>query len=318
MVGFDSICQEQGEIKVEGFLHISESVGCTTEGEADYCTVSLTDFVSRNQFLVSLPVAGERNAPVPNHMLALPIPYDTVDFMVATDDKVWVGEGSLVRLTGKPEPFGYTPSKGYECSLSNISRVEKLDTFSLVRENTRQVSLRAAIQEGWVDISITGDGLSRIDLKIQPKVNFNLNLEIEVGTIFLSEAADVQNMVVRKQSFVYVKPEVESEIELEVSCANMRKKEPGRENTFTVLPELAPEELITLINLAEFAFEPMRVQQFSIWTITDNPSRDGYVGLQASFSSEGSGPTMDELIRIRELFQRAGLDTARYGAFQEQ
>ena len=112
-------------------------------------------------------------------------------------------------------------------------------------------------------------------------------MEIEAGTIFPSDAAGVQNMVVRKESFVYVTPEVEAEIELEVSCANMNKKQPRRDDIFTVLPDLAPQDLSNLIKLAEFAFEPLRVQQFSVWTITDNPSRDGYVSLKVNVSSDG-------------------------------
>jgi hypothetical protein len=169
-----------------------------------------------------------------------------------------------------------------------------------------------------VEISITGDGLSRIDLKLEPKVDFSLSLEIEVGTVFLSEAAGVQNMVVRKQTFVYVTPGLEASLELDVSCANMSKKQPGRDDTFSVLPDLAPQDLLALLGLAEFAFEPMRIQQFSVWTITDNPARDGYVGITASFSTEGSGPTADELARMRELFRLAGLDLMKYSALQQQ
>jgi hypothetical protein len=317
LVSFDSVCQAQREILVEGFLHVPDSVGCAAEADGEFCTVQLTDLVTRTELLLSLPVDGEREAPVPHHMLALPIPYDNSDFMVASDDNHWVGEGSIVRVTGQADPLGYEPSEGYDCRLANISKVEKLEHFSLVNDQTQQITLRTAVQEGWVEISITGDGLSSIDLKIEPKVNFNVDLEIEAGTVFLSDAAGVQNMVVRKQSFVHATPELEAEIELEVSCANMSKKQPGKENTFTVLPDLAPEDLINLIDLADFAFEPMRIQQFSIWTITDNPSRDGYVGLTSSFSSEGSGPTDDELARIKELFLMANLDITKYNVLQE-
>ena len=98
----------------------------------------------------------------------------------------------------------------------------------------------------------------------------------------------------------------------------MSKKQPGRDDTFSVLPDLAPQDLVALLELAEFAFEPVRVQQFSVWTITDNPARDGYVGITAAFSAEGSGPTGDELARIRELFRLAGLDLTAYHALQEQ
>lgn len=318
LVGFDSICQEQQEILVEGFLHLPDSVRCVSGDEDEFCTVQLIDLVTRRNIPLLLSVGGERESPLPNHMLELPIPYDVTDLMVSTDVKRWVGEGSMVRVTGLAQALEYASSDGYDCRLTDVSRLEKLEDFSLVREQAHQSTLRAAIQEGWVEISITGDGLSRIDLKIEPKVNFNIGLEIEVGTIFVSDAADIQNMVVRKQSFAYITPQAEVEIELEVSCANMNKKKPGRENTFTVLADLAPQDLIALIGLDEFAFEPVRIQQFSIWTITDNPSRNGYVGLTAGFAPQGSGPTDDELARIRDLFVLAGLDIAKYNALPKE
>lgn len=313
LIGFDSICNAQDEIRVEGFLHVPDRVSCVSADEEETCTIQLTDLITRNQLLVALPVDGEPDSPVSNHMVSLPIPYDTTDLMLYTDDAEWVGEGSIVSLTGYVESH---PTSG--CRLVDISRVEKLAKFSLDDQRVRQATLRAALKEGWVEISITGNGLNRIDLKIEPQVDFNLNLEIEAGTIFLSDAASVQNMVVRKQSFVYVTSELEADVELEVSCANMTKKQPGKQNTFTVMPDLAPQDLIDLMNLAEFAFEPMRIQQFSVWTVTDNPARDSYVGITASFAAEGSGPTDDELARIKELFMLAGIDVARYGALQGQ
>lgn len=316
LVGFDSICQAQQKVRVEGFLHLPDSTVCSGGDGEGSCTVYLTDFLTREQLLVSLPVGGEPDAPVPGHMVGLPIPYEVTDFRVAAGGR-WAGEGSLVRLTGWAEPLGYIPSEGLSCRLVDVSRVEKLERFTRVDGQARQVTLRAALKEGWVEIAITGDGLSQIDLRIEPKVDFNLSLEVEAGTIFLAEAAGVQNMVVRKQSFVYLTPGLEAEVELEVSCANMRKKEPRRDDTFTVLPDLAPQDLIDLVSLSEFVFEPMRIQQFSVWTVTDNPPRDGYVGLQVSFSSEGSGPSDEELARIRELFELAGMEPDAYTALQE-
>lgn len=56
----------------------------------------------------------------------------------------------------------------------------------------------------------------------------------------------------------------------------------------------------------------LRVQQFAIWTITDNPTKDGYVGI-GSFGF-GSGPGKTELARIKALFKAAGIPTTKYRA----
>ena len=61
-----------------------------------------------------------------------------------------------------------------------------------------------------------------------------------------------------------------------------------------------------------FGDETFRFQQFAIWTITDNPSRDEYVGLV--YFGLGSGPSDEEMLTIDALFEAAGISTAKYQA----
>jgi len=98
-----------------------------------------------------------------------------------------------------------------------------------------------------------------------------------------------------------------------VACANMRLGEPDEEDSFTVSLEGTPEDLVKLLNLIEFQIETFRIKQFAIWTITDNPTRNGYVGL--GYFGMGSGPQDEEMDRIRTLFELAGIDTSKYQAF---
>ena len=53
-------------------------------------------------------------------------------------------------------------------------------------------------------------------------------------------------------------------------------------------------------------------QQLAIWTITDNPTRDGYVGL--GYFGVGSGPSNAEIKEIKALFRAAGIDLDKYRA----
>jgi hypothetical protein len=67
---------------------------------------------------------------------------------------------------------------------------------------------------------------------------------------------------------------------------------------------------VALLKAPDFAGQTFRVRQFAIWTITDNPTRTGYVGL-GSFGI-GSGPRDEEIAVIRQLFVKAGLDPTAY------
>jgi len=73
-------------------------------------------------------------------------------------------------------------------------------------------------------------------------------------------------------------------------------------------------DLVKLLYLPDFHEETSRVQQFAIWTITDNPERDGYMGIATGFQIFGTDPSDDEIDRIRVLFEKAGILTDKYKA----
>jgi len=54
------------------------------------------------------------------------------------------------------------------------------------------------------------------------------------------------------------------------------------------------------------------VKKLAIWTITDNPERDECVGI--GYWGIGTGPSDEEIERIRILFIKAGITISRYKA----
>jgi hypothetical protein len=70
------------------------------------------------------------------------------------------------------------------------------------------------------------------------------------------------------------------------------------------------EELSKLLGLPEFMDSLFRLQQFSIWVITDNPPRGGFMGLGSA--DQGSPPSADELVQIRQWFETAGIAVENY------
>jgi hypothetical protein len=55
-----------------------------------------------------------------------------------------------------------------------------------------------------------------------------------------------------------------------------------------------------------------KVQQFAVWTVTENPSRDGYTGPSGSFDG---GPTPEEMAQIKTLLTAADRNPADYRAY---
>ena len=103
---------------------------------------------------------------------------------------------------------------------------------------------------------------------------------------------------------------------LDVACVEMHQDQPSGDDTFRVLDDRPEQDLVRLLATTEFADADGRVQQFAVWTITNNPKRNGYVGLTSGFSVFGSGPDDEEIDAIRHLFDMADIDMGKYRALR--
>ena len=180
---------------------------------------------------------------------------------------------------------------------------------------TVTVELSEAVAEGLVQATISGDGLEDIEVTLRSISDLPLEVTILAGTMFEAQSAGVQDMVVIEQRTVSLKSR-DSVLSRSVSvaCATMELDVPGENDTFVMSNVPAPEDLVKLLNLSDFHNETFRVKQFAIWTITDNPTPNEYVGL--GYFGFGSGPSDEELQKIRTLFEKAGISTSKYQALQ--
>jgi hypothetical protein len=177
------------------------------------------------------------------------------------------------------------------------------------------VELGEAVAGGLVQATIAGDGLQRINITLRSTSDSPLEVTILPGTMFEAQSAGVQSMVMREERMLSLKSR-DSVLSRSVpaACATMELDQPDENDAFTISMVSASEDLIKLLNLPDFHNETFRVQQFAIWTITDNPPRDGYVGI-GSFGF-GSGPDDEEMQKIQVLFEKAGVLTDKYRALQ--
>ena len=177
------------------------------------------------------------------------------------------------------------------------------------------IELIKAVNGGKVAVAGTGNGLQRLDLTLTSKADGPLVVVINQGTVFDPAVERTQSMVVITRRMVDLEAGASVPVQLDVACADMQKDTPARNDRFALHKGSLPKDLPKLTRLPEFGDEPFRVQQFAVWTITDNPAASGYIGLGTA-DGASSGPSRAELERIAELFRAAEIDTQPYRALK--
>jgi len=183
-------------------------------------------------------------------------------------------------------------------------------------KQVRKIDLREAIELGLLTTEVRGMSLERIEVEFEVSAELEDSIEVSItpGTMFLAPSPDLQTMVVREEMIVFLTPKRELSVKLDVACANMTLKAPAGGETYIVQIEPPAEELRKLLGLPEFQDSSFRLQQFAIWTITDNPASGRYIGL--GVGDQGSPPSRDELAQIRQWFEQAGIEVANYSGLR--
>jgi hypothetical protein len=174
------------------------------------------------------------------------------------------------------------------------------------------VELRQAVEAGSVAITARGMNLEQLELGLESKSEEAIRVVVNPATVFNPGSSATQSMVVITKEVVTLEPGEKVTIELDVACADMRRDTPDSSDGFRLDAGRPSTSLVKLFKVAGFADLDFRIKQFAVWTITDNPTRSGYVGL--GYFGVGSGPSNDELQQIRDLLVEAGVDPDRYRA----
>jgi hypothetical protein len=181
----------------------------------------------------------------------------------------------------------------------------------------RELSLAAALDAGLVTVKAVGESLQRLDIELASKTDEPLTVIVPAGTMFVPRRAATQTMIVISSTWVEVPAGEVADAVLDVACAQMHDDQPGetgKADTFTVREKPARGDLARLVASEMFRVADFRVQQFAVWTITNDPTRSGYVRL-ATFGI-GSGPSAAELREIKSMFRDAGIDPGDYRVFR--
>ncbi len=177
-----------------------------------------------------------------------------------------------------------------------------------------EIDLVAAQEQGLVSVSAAGrSAINFLSLSLASHSDDPLKITILPGTMFVAQTAGVQDMMVITKKTLSLSPHGSFEdVTVDTACANMTLDVPERADSLVLSTGAIPEDLAKLLALDDFQIATDLVQQFAVWTITDNPARDGYVGIVSNGS--GSGPTDEQIEQIKELFSLAAIPLDRYQA----
>jgi hypothetical protein len=282
--------------------------------------------------LAALPTGcakGDETPPVISEIGASGITASTATIAWITDEPATSQvEYGLTTSYGSTTPLDSTLVTSHSVSLSELTpgtiyhyRVKSKDASENDAVSTDytfttlvQLGLDEAEAMDLVETTVTGSGLTSITLQLQSTSTAPLNVLVLPGTIFEAQSADVQDMVVTETREVILSSYGSSEmLSVPAACANMHLEVPESSDTFTIRRAPTSEDLLKLLNVPGFLAETFRVQQFAIWTITENPNcRATYRGLGAW--GFGSGPDEEEMERIETLFEEAEISTDKYPA----
>jgi hypothetical protein len=176
------------------------------------------------------------------------------------------------------------------------------------------IELSAAIAADKIAITVRGESLQGLELTLESRIDTTIRVVVNPATMFVPGASGTQTMVVIEKAVITLEPETKLEVELDVACAQMHDATPTSKDGFRIAAKSSPADLVKLLRIPAFGDESFRVKQFAIWTITDDPTKAGYVGLESSEFS--GGPTSGELDRIAALFAEAGIPAGHYRALR--
>lgn len=185
-----------------------------------------------------------------------------------------------------------------------------------VETPTRELEVAVANQE--VTANAVGAGLSRVRLQLISHAERDLNIVVPAGIQFHSDGS-VQNMVVAKAASILLKKDQTESRSIDAHCMNMKRNEP--QGTDRLMVKFPPhhDPLVRLVAVPNFQQANPKRRQFAVWTLTDNPGRNQFVGITTSQFGIGNGvtPTTEDIAAIREMFILAKIDPRRFAALED-
>lgn len=175
------------------------------------------------------------------------------------------------------------------------------------------------LDEGKVEVRARGAGIEEVSLEIRRRVDYEITVEIAVGTYFVAHDAAAQNMVATEALTVQLETEASVEVEVSAACANRPRDVPGGDDAFSIRRSPAQAELRKLMPVLASSGSEYAVRQAAVWIVTDDADYDD-LGVLVSGSSLWGSRMIHELeaATAMRILHQAGIDVRRKAIWDDR
>jgi uncharacterized repeat protein (TIGR02543 family) len=221
----------------------------------------------------------------------------------------WSGD-----VTGSSDQITVTVDKNKDIN----ANFKPVPTATETTPATLTMDILEAQNKGLVDVSGQGQSLLVIYVTVTSKSANPLNLTIPAGTVFDGPNDGVSSMVVLSSATISLDAyRISSHNQVWAAAIDMKKGMASSTTTNLTLSKTPVSGDLKLF--IDFAAGPtvrieIKLALYAIWTIQNNPARNEY--LQTGSGSSYGVPTDPEWSQIKDVFQKAGIDTSKYKTFR--
>ena len=205
----------------------------------------------------------------------------------------------------------FTDPPGRQAAFDDPRTVVRLDS-----DDSYDLTLAQAIDQRLLDLSFQGVDLLQVVADVRRLPDRPLRLALMPGTLLTPANADsrYQAVIVREKRVLQIPAKgLAVRFRIPVLALSMSRDIP---TGIALRPSNATADKAILALLAKPSFPQLRpaMQQYAVWTLTDNPAFDEFVGI---YSGNGRvEPNRQDVAALAQVFRDAGLDTTKYRVFE--
>lgn len=137
------------------------------------------------------------------------------------------------------------------------------------------------IKERKVEAEVRGIQIQKVSVRMRRRVPYPIVVRVPVGTYFVAARQSSQNMVTTAERTVVLDSSEWEEVSPDTACANMPRRIPDKDDTFTVQRSPHQKELAQLMTVLDKAGVDYETRQAAVWIVTDDANYDELGSLQA-------------------------------------
>jgi hypothetical protein len=179
------------------------------------------------------------------------------------------------------------------------------------------VNIVDLVESAAITYTLTSGSINQLGLDLTNSSDQAVHVAIPAGTYFVNADPQSQNMIVVRAAELLLQPGEQSQVVVDVVCANLHLAEPTQENTFTIQRQPSPPVLTDLIDRLNAPGIEYPVQQAAVWIMTDDATFDE-LGVLVKDSRFGQSViTEQDALWAMKLLDESGIDLREHAIWAD-